>query len=195
VSTADKLALYTLIVTIAATLAAVIGLIIAIRTLRIGNQSLQVAVNETKATGEYIRAQNWIILRGIFVHYDTVASEFRPGGSWSDADKGPNTAREWTPVEAYMGLFEHMEFLLENELLNPALFDGSYLYRVDNILHNKVVVFEKLERHPQEWIRFLRLCRRFAIEIPCVDSRLHSIMLEVVASSDADFGPRGSKRS
>ena len=151
-------------------------------------------MDETKATGNYVLAQNWIILRSIFVHYDAVASAFRPGGPWSDPKTGPQTAQEWTPVETYMGLFEHVEFLLENELLDPALFDDSYRYRVSNILNNNVVVLEKLEKRPTGWIRFLRLCRRFRIEIPCVEPTLHARMLEVLANSNAERAPRDARR-
>jgi hypothetical protein len=72
----------------------------------------------------------------------------------------------WSKVEAYMGLFEHCESMLRNELIDLATFKEIYRYRLLNIMSNRKIVIAKLGCHRDDWQGFVCLLKRVGITVP-----------------------------
>ncbi len=111
------------------------------------------------------RARFWLDLRDRFGHHDEVHRKLRPGGSWANGG-GPATSEEWAMVEAYMGLFEHCEIMLEQGLIDDRTFREIYLYRLRNIVANDIIRQQKLIDRASGWPRFLALLKRVNVDLP-----------------------------
>ena len=109
------------------------------------------------------RARFWLDLRTHFYRYDDVHRKLRPRGEWASGD-GPTTVDEWAQVEAYMGLFEHCEMMLEKGLIDERQFSEIYKYRLSNLVANDTICEEKLRKRPEGWISFVALLDRMGIE-------------------------------
>jgi hypothetical protein len=111
------------------------------------------------------RARFWLDLRDRFARHDEVHRRLRPGGSWASGS-GPETSEDWAMVEAYMGLFEHCEVMIDQRLIDQKTFQEIYAYRLKNIVANEVIRQEKLIRLASGWQRFLALLRRAKVHLP-----------------------------
>ncbi|PPC90406.1 MAG: hypothetical protein CTY34_07995 [Methylobacter sp.] len=134
----------------------IIGVVIAATSLAF------TAIN-TLTTVRTNRAKFWLDLRDRFAKHDEVHRLLRPGGDWSTG-KGPETAEEWARVEAYLGLFEHCEIMLEQGLIDERTFREIYVYRLKNMAANSYIR-EKLNRHAGGWSRLLALMKRMGIDV------------------------------
>jgi hypothetical protein len=77
-----------------------------------------------------------------------------------DSDAGEHWAPsddEWPAIEAYMGVFERVELLVENKILDIETVDRLYSYRVINIVRNDRIRTEKLVEKAEFWPDFFRL--------------------------------------
>jgi hypothetical protein len=99
-----------------------------------------------------------------FVRHGDIHRRLRPGGDWAGTGRGPDTADEWIAVEDYMGLFERIEVLIEGGILDAALVDRLYGYRVSNIVANRTIRQTKLIDGRKGWTDFLRLIQRLGAE-------------------------------
>lgn len=81
----------------------------------------------------------WVSLRNFMVRYDDVHFSLRPGGKWSKSNSGPNKPSQWARVESYMGLLEHMNIMLREQILREEVFQKIYGYRINNIFHNDII--------------------------------------------------------
>lgn len=133
-------------------LATLAGVIIATTSL------VFTAVN-VRRTSLVNRARFWLDLRENFAKHDDVHRLLRPGGAWHSKG-GPSSADEWAQVEAYMGLFEHCEIMLDEKLIDEQTFSEIYRYRLRNLMANEKIRTEKLEKHAGGWRRFLHLVER-----------------------------------
>jgi hypothetical protein len=140
-----------------------IGAIISALAATVG---LIYTARQIKHHTEISRAQFWLELRMMFAQHDMVHINLRPGGEWSNGNAGPCGTSDWARVEAYMGLFEHCEAMLDKKLIDLETFERIYLYRLHNIVSNKVIVEAKLKRESQHWRLFIRLLERLEIPIP-----------------------------
>jgi hypothetical protein len=138
----------------------IVGVIIAAGSLALTAQNTDL----TRRTG---RARFWLDLRDQFEKHDAVHLRLRPGGDWAGARGGPSTVDEWAKVEAYMGLFEHCEIMLDQKLIDESTFEEIYKYRLGNIVANDIIRREKLCKRPGGWERFLNLADRMRIEVKC----------------------------
>jgi hypothetical protein len=129
--------------------------------------SLAFAAQNTELTRRTSRARFWLDLRDQFEKHDAVHRRLRPGGDWAGARGGPTTVEEWAKVEAYMGLFEHCEIMLDQNLIDESTFEEIYRYRLGNIVANDTIRCEKLCKRPEGWKRFLELADRMRIEVRC----------------------------
>lgn len=127
--------------------------------------SLMFTALTTWRTAKANRARFWLDLRDHFAQHDCVHRRLRPMGDWSK-DDGPKTNEEWASVEAYMGLFEHCEIMLEQRLIDEKTFREIYAYRLRNIVANDIIRQNKLIGHPYGWKRFLALLQRLKVKIP-----------------------------
>ena len=126
--------------------------------------SLAFAAINTRLTLRANRARFWLDLRDRFAKHDVVHRRLRPGGAWTDGS-GPATPEEWAEVEAYMGLFEHCEVMLQQRLIDQKTFRDIYAYRLSNLVANDAIRTEKLVRRAEGWQRFLALLRRMKVEL------------------------------
>ena len=118
----------------------------------------------TRATLKTNRARFWLDLRERFAKHDDVHRQLRLGGLWTNG-KGPESAEDWARLEAYMGLFEHCEVMLDQGLIDERTFREIYAYRLRNIVANDIIRREKLHRQASGWVRFLALLKRVGIEV------------------------------
>jgi hypothetical protein len=140
----------------------IIGVIIAAGSLAF------TAIN-TELTRRTNRARFWLDLREQFAKHADVHNRLRPQGDWGEDKGGPDNPKEWVEVEAYMGLFEHCEIMLDQRLIDESTFREIYEYRVINIVANTAIRREKL-CHPKRakgWKRFLKLAQRMGIKVNC----------------------------
>jgi hypothetical protein len=95
-----------------------------------------------KANAKAERARFWLDLRTMFASHNEVHKKLRPGGDWREKGKEDQPARGSdgeAALIAYMGLFEHCEYMLEDKLLDEKTFKKIYAYRLDLLLKNKSV--------------------------------------------------------
>ncbi|HTA46082.1 MAG TPA: hypothetical protein VK789_26740 [Bryobacteraceae bacterium] len=95
-------------------IATIAGLIIAAISL------LYTALN-SRASLRTNRARFWLDLRQRFAEQDAVHRRLRPGGAWANPS-GPASPEEWADLEAYMGLFEHCEVMIDQGLIDSKTF-------------------------------------------------------------------------
>jgi hypothetical protein len=140
-------------------IATIVGVTIAAASL------LYTAFN-ARLTLKTTRARFWLDLRDRFHRFDALHVKLSTNGEWNGSKGGPQSREEWIPVEAYMGLFEHCELMLEDGLLDAKTFRKIYRYRVSLILNNPTIVRAKLIDHAADWDDFLKLARRFELRVP-----------------------------
>ena len=106
------------------------------------------------------RAQFWLELRKMFHEHKDVHTKLRDGGEWSHHGTGPSTPSEWASIEAYMGLFEHCERMMEEGLLDIRTFKSIYEYRIHNIINNDAIYTAKIINESPYWRDFIALMKR-----------------------------------
>jgi len=103
-------------------------------------------------------------LRASFAAHTEVHINLRPEGIWAGAD-GPHSVNEWAMVDAYLGLFEVCNRMLDNGQLSIDMFRNQYLYRLENIhRHQGIVAHIQAER--EYWAQLIKLFSRFELAIP-----------------------------
>lgn len=107
------------------------------------------------------RAQFWLELRKMFAEHREVHLKLR-NLEWS---KNPPNDDELAKLEAYMGLFEHCERMLQEGLLDWKTFKAIYGYRVRNLLADLFIVREKLIDRRSGWSVFIQLLQRMDKDI------------------------------
>jgi hypothetical protein len=113
----------------------------------------QISESKKVARGEFL-----LHLDEMFKQHYQTHIRFRPGGDWGDGKTGPtNNLEEWVAVEQYMGLFERINVLVEDNIIDIDTIDRLYGYRVINILGNEIIQKTKLERESQYWQDFIKL--------------------------------------
>jgi hypothetical protein len=111
------------------------------------------------------RADTWLRIREFFTKYDDVHQNLRPGGKWAIGNQGPNTVKERSRVEAYMGLFEHCNIMIDDGLIDLRTFKEIYGYRVWNILNNNTIKTEKLVAKRSAYKNFISLCDKLGYTV------------------------------
>jgi hypothetical protein len=159
----DRIHPYVDFVTAIGTLLALIAIVVALLQLRDAHQT---AASQMETSNQYAIAQNWIALRSILTVYDDIHANLRPSGSWHKSKEKPDTVQDWARTELYMGTFEFMEDLVEQNMLDLHHIVHWYKYRVENILLNPRIVKYNLIDNPSGWVRFVRLCQRLDLETP-----------------------------
>jgi len=119
--------------------------IVTIVGVLIAAASLAFTAFNTRVTVKTNRARFWVDLRDRFARHDEVQRRLRPGGLWANG-KGPEIPEDWASAEAYMGLFEHCEVMLKQDLIDESTFREIYAYRLSNIVANETIRREKLQR-------------------------------------------------
>jgi|SRR5215217_7745870 len=89
--------------------------------------------------------------------FDDVHTALRPGGGGWFPKNQPPSADHWVRVERYMGTFERIHALVEAGLLDIALVEEIYGYRIANLVDDETVYAEKLLANARGWTRFIEL--------------------------------------
>ena len=120
---------------------------------------------QMRQTAKVNRSQLMLELRQMFAAFNEVHIKLRPEGDWSGGNgKGPCSVEEWAEVDAYLGLFEHCERMLADNLLQEDEFRRTYGYRLRNLMENQKIVREKLQSGEKgEWADFIELLNRLNI--------------------------------
>ncbi|MGB8644833.1 MAG: hypothetical protein WCF84_06320 [Anaerolineae bacterium] len=105
-------------------------------------------------------------LDDVFQQHSKTHMLLRPGGDWAGGPSGPKNTSEWGLVESYMGLFEFIQILIENHMVQFDIIDRRYGYRVANIDNNPIIHEEKLVKRAKDWQDFIKLRDRVAARHP-----------------------------
>jgi hypothetical protein len=122
---------------LASRIAATVGLL----GIIVAALSLYGSWKANKANAKAERARFWLDLRAMFASHDEVHKKLRRHGEWRQEGKEEPVrgAEGDAKLIAYMGLFEHCEYMLEDGLLDEKTFNKIYAYRLDLLLENKRV--------------------------------------------------------
>jgi hypothetical protein len=150
-------------------LVAAFALFVASRQLGVAARQLGGEREATEYQGRNSRGEFLLGLDQAFRAHDTTHRKFRPAtgvpaegvGIWYGEDAiGPRDAGEWADVEACMGLFERVNLMIDDELLDPVAVRRLRGYRIANIQSNPKVMAEKLLKRSAGWQDFIALSRR-----------------------------------
>lgn len=102
------------------------------------------------------RGQFLLQLDQMFLQHDEVHTRLLETG-WPDGRQGPNTGKEWIAVEKYMGLFERIQVLIDDGIVDLKTINHLYGFRVFSIVQNPIIFQEKLVNRKDHWQEFIRL--------------------------------------
>ena len=123
------------------------------------------------------RAIFWLELRKMFGKYDETHKRLRYG-TWpypydqnlefKDEEKEKILKEQLPELEAYMGLFEHCKFMIDDSLIDLPTFKSIYKYRINNIVVNKHVVGLKFKNPSvrKGWKDFIALAEILGVNVP-----------------------------
>jgi hypothetical protein len=140
--------------------------------LRQMKSSSETASKQMEASNQYAKVQNWLLLRNVLTHYDDIHANFRPDGAWYRSTLKPDNVSDWARVELYMGVFEFIDELIDNDTFDSEHMKYWYIYRLRNIVQNPRVVKYKLQDNADGWLHFLKLCSRFGVTFTCPTEKL-----------------------
>lgn len=132
----------------------------------VGGLALVYSAIQLRISSRVSQAQFWLDLREMFAdkHHE-IHLQLR-NARWSNDDANFPTEEEWARLEAYMGLFEHCEKMLEQGLLDAPTFESIYGYRLERIVENPLIVREKLVGRRWGWSDFIDLLERIENRLP-----------------------------
>ena len=94
----------------------------------------------------------------MFRYYESVHTKLHPKGNWSKGKHSPETVEDWVAVSGYMGLFERIQLLLENDIIKELdTADRLYGYRLFNIVKQPIIYHDMLVERGSGWIGFIKL--------------------------------------
>lgn len=126
----------------------------------VGTGALVFAGIQLRHSARVAEGQFLLDLEKIMATHDEVHLKLRPGGAWADGES-PETAKDWSKLEDYMGFFEHCELLVRDKSLSIERFDEIFGYRLHNIVANEEICRAKLLSSEKEsWGLFISICDR-----------------------------------
>jgi hypothetical protein len=129
-------------------------------------QTIQRVSEEERETSIQIaRSQLLLQLDERFDKFHHIHVLLRPDGDWAEGRSKPTTVDEWADVEAYMGLFERVYFLLDEGLIKEQIVRDLYRYKISNVVVNATIHQRKLVENAAGWEKFLTLCKRLGISV------------------------------
>lgn len=137
---------------VAATLGVIVAAIALSFSAKANRQNAKAQQESAEANRQNAKAQRaafWLDLRRMFASHDKVHRKLRSRGEWTTPGKEDEPARgsdDEADLIAYMGLFEHCEYMLEDGLIDEVTFKKTYAYRLNALLRNDRVK-EKLAKY------------------------------------------------
>lgn len=132
----------------------------------VGVLALVYSAIQLRISSRVSQAQFWLDLREMFADKHQEIHLHLRNGLWSNDDASFPSEEDWARLEAYMGLFEHCEKMLEQRLLDAPTFESIYGYRLQRIVENPLIVREKLVGRRWGWQDFIRLLERVESRLP-----------------------------
>jgi hypothetical protein len=115
---------------------------------------------QKRGSKKVARGEFFLHLDEMFQQHNETHTHLRPGGAWGDRKTCPASVEEWVAVERYMGLFERINILVEDKIIDIDTVDRLYGYRVINVSENKIIRQVKLEQQAKDWQDFINLRNR-----------------------------------
>lgn len=125
-------------------LAAVIAACISGCGLLFAAAGLFYSAQQLKAAKKIAQGDFLLHLDEMFRRHDRVHRRLRPGGDWHLSQDGPANADEWADVDSYMGLFERIKILVDNNIIDLDTIERLYGYRIYNIVANDTIREQKI---------------------------------------------------
>lgn len=114
------------------------------------------AAQQLRASRKIARIEFVLRIYEMMQQYNDVHVRLVGKGNWS-GDEGPSTEEEWARVDRYMGLFEPIQMLLEDGLVNIKMVDTLYGHRVLALVRNPVIAHRNLDEKSYRWGKFISL--------------------------------------
>lgn len=111
---------------------------------------------QVRLSRKIARAQFLLQLDTMFREHKQVENKLR--GEW--ATSGPQTPEEWIAVEDYMGLFERVQAMIDDGIIDLKSFDLMYGYKMFYIVRNKEIYEHKIVERSDQWVLFISLLRK-----------------------------------
>lgn len=112
------------------------------------------AVQESKknARGDFL-----LRLDEAFQLHRDIRAKLGPGGRWYRGEHGPKFPEDNAEVQTYMGLFERMQILIEEGIIDIDTVDRIYGHRFFFIVINPIIYQERLVKHVRDWTDFIKI--------------------------------------
>ncbi|HEX8130513.1 MAG TPA: hypothetical protein VF527_15535 [Pyrinomonadaceae bacterium] len=127
--------------------------------------ALLYTARQVRLSAKISRADFWLELRKMFAEHQEIHLKLR-NGELSVTDENFPGEDDWSRLEAYMGLFEHCQVMLNEKLLDWNTFNDIYGYRILLIVNNPLIVREKIINRRSGWKKFIGLLERMGSEMP-----------------------------
>lgn len=109
--------------------------------------AFQLRMSRKTAQGEFLFHLYDLMQKHNEVHLQLIEGKFDANLSEGD----------WMKVDRYMGLFEHIQILIDDGILNVEIVDRVFSHRVHAIVTNNAIVKRNLNDQKDRWKDFLKL--------------------------------------
>lgn len=123
--------------------------------LEVANEQLE--VGQKAARGDFL-----LRLDEAFRYHQEVHVKLRFGGAYPEVVGALEFPKDWPAIESYMGLFERIQVLVEEKIIDIDVVDRLYGYRLFNIVNNPIIHQVKLVELGDGWIDFIKLWKALA---------------------------------
>ena len=112
----------------------------------------QVLTSQGIAQGDFL-----LRLDAAFVAHKDIHAKLRFGGVYPGVVDALDFPKDWPAIESYMGLFERIQVLVEEKIIDIDVVDRMYGYRLYNIINNPIIHEEKFVKLGNGWRDFIKL--------------------------------------
>ncbi len=127
--------------------------------------SLTYIARQVRNTHKTSRAQFLLELHTKFQHYTEIYDVLEKirtlNSTHSTQDPIAEISPLWIYVFDYMGIFERIQIMVEDDIIPLEQVDRLYLYRVQWLVENPAIL-ARLQSEPDVWLDFIRLCKSLA---------------------------------
>lgn len=93
---------------------------------------------QVKLSRKTARSQFLIQLYQLMEQHNEVHARLT-GMGWPDGRKGPETIEEWIKVGRVLGIFEYIQILVEDGIIELDTVDELYSYRLFHLVNNEII--------------------------------------------------------
>lgn len=119
------------------------------------------------------QAQLLLAFDSRLMEFDNVHASLRDNEAWDEEDEESKKLPdgiEWVQLDSYLGVFERMNKMVDDGLMQLDLVDAFYSYRLENIVTSNRIRQAKFSDAPdsdsrEDWTGFISLCEKLEISI------------------------------